>query len=175
MNDQSHMTATATGADAQAIVDGFFERLAAESQFTRMVESGELTINSAALVAQFHAAFAVPVEPVPVIPAFERMVLRQRLLREELDELDQAIARRDIAAIAKELTDLQYVIDGTYLEFGLGALKQHLINAVHASNMSKLQEDGSAVMRDDGKVLKGPHYQDADIAGVLALVVDQEG
>lgn len=82
-------------------------------------------------------------------------------------------AEESLTRIAKELCDLQYVLDGTFLEFGLAGLKSHLMNAVHASNMSKLGDDGRPVLRDDGKVLKGPNYEPAEpaiaelIAGAL--------
>ena len=160
---------------ATHIVDAFFDRLKQETVFTAMVEDGTLVTNSAAQVAQFHNAFSVPILERPGLPSPERMSLRLALIDEELIELKQAIAADDIGAIAKELADLQYVIDGTFLEFGLGGIKAHIINAVHASNMSKIGDDGRPVLRDDGKVLKGPNYKPVDISGLLAALVAEDG
>lgn len=151
------------------------QRIHNEQQFAAMVESQQLVFNTAALVEQFHLAFGVPVETTPCVPADDRCALRLDLIDEEVGELRRAVGRvlemraagQDVPAelyvkIAKELTDVQYVIDGTFLEFGLGAAKGHLVNAVHASNMSKLG--------DDGKVLKGPNYEgpEAALAEILS-------
>lgn len=156
------------------VANGAIEALKQEALLTAMVEDGILVTNSAALVAQFHTAFGVPVLDAPQIPAADRVALRVRLLREEFDEFIAAVESRDFAAVAHELADLQIVLDGTFLEFGLGSLKPHLVNAVHASNMSKLGGDGQPVTRDDGKVMKGPNYQPPDIAALLSSLAEAD-
>lgn len=88
-------------------------------------------------VAEFHRTFKHPVQAVPAIPAKERCDLRVSLLAEELDELKQAIADNNLVEIADALCDLQYVLSGAILEFGLGDKFKSLFDEVHRSNMSK--------------------------------------
>ncbi len=88
-------------------------------------------------VARFHEVFQHPIEPQPVIPAKKRCALRVELLQEELDELRQAIEDHDISEVADALCDLQYVLAGAVLEFGLGEKFADLFAEVQRSNMSK--------------------------------------
>jgi len=88
-------------------------------------------------VAAFHHAFKHPVEKVPVIPAENRCVLRVNLIAEELKELEEAIKDGDIVEIADALCDIQYVLSGAILEFGLANQFVELFNEVQRSNMSK--------------------------------------
>ncbi|MBE9602926.1 nucleoside triphosphate pyrophosphohydrolase family protein [Pedobacter sp. MC2016-24] len=88
-------------------------------------------------VAEFHRTFKHPIQDAPVIPAKERADLRVSLLAEELDELKQAIADNNLVEIADALCDLQYVLSGAILEFGLGEKFKALFDEVHRSNMSK--------------------------------------
>ena len=88
-------------------------------------------------VAAFHHTFGHPVEQKPIIPAPERCELRVALLSEELKELKQAIEDKDLVEIADALCDLQYVLSGAVLEFGLGELFPTLFDEVQRSNMSK--------------------------------------
>lgn len=88
-------------------------------------------------VKEFHNLFELPVLEVPTIPSKERCDLRVRLIQEELDELKEAIENNDIVAIADALTDINYVVHGAVLEFGLGDKFKQLNDEVHRSNMSK--------------------------------------
>lgn len=88
-------------------------------------------------VAAFHRAFKHPIVETPGIPAADRCKLRVNLLAEELKELEAAIADNDITEIADALCDLQYVLSGAVLEFGLAAKFPALFNEVQRSNMSK--------------------------------------
>jgi predicted HAD superfamily Cof-like phosphohydrolase len=116
------------------------------------------------LVAEFHNAFDVPTRGSPAIPSDTRCALRLKLLQEELDELSDAIRRLDLVDCLDALTDLQVVLDGTYLEFGMQGVKDAAFLEVHRSNMSKLGADGKPVVRDDGKVLKGPSYSPPNLS-----------
>ncbi len=133
------------------------------------------------LVREWHRAFGCPVLDAPTVPAPDRARLRQALLREEarelLDELDTAelcpsegggadLFPNLLPQIAKECCDLLYVVYGTLLEFGIDP--GPAMAEVQRSNMSKLGEDGRLIRRADGKVLKGPNYTVADMAGVIA-------
>lgn len=144
-------------------------------------------------VAEFHRTFHAPVLDTPQIPAETRCQLRVALLAEELDELRDAIAEKDIVAVADALCDLQYVLSGAVLEFGLGDKFKALFDEVQRSNMSKacltvadaeatvaqyqakgvschyVKSDGKyLVYRDaDHKTLKSVNYSPADLAGIL--------
>jgi predicted HAD superfamily Cof-like phosphohydrolase len=89
------------------------------------------------LVAEFHRTFKHPVLESPQIPSDERCRLRVALLAEELKELEVAILEKDIVGVADALCDLQYVLSGAILEFGLGKKFEFLFNEVQRSNMSK--------------------------------------
>lgn len=145
-------------------------------------------------VAQFHQTFGAPILTKPTIPSAERCGLRVRLLAEELDELKEAIAANDLVEIADALCDLQYVLSGAVLEFGLGEKFVDLFNEVQRSNMSKacqsLEEavytvkfyhdkDGTEAeikeengvwkvfRKSDNKVLKSINYSPADLVSIL--------
>jgi predicted HAD superfamily Cof-like phosphohydrolase len=88
-------------------------------------------------VAEFHRTFKHPIQQKPLIPAKERAELRVSLLAEELKELQQAIDDNDLVEVADALCDLQYVLSGAILEFGLAEKFKALFDEVHRSNMSK--------------------------------------
>ncbi len=89
------------------------------------------------MVADFHETFQHPVQPEPIIPAEDRCRLRVALLAEEVKELEQAVRDRDIVEIADALCDIQYVLSGAILEFGLAGKFRELFEEVQRSNMSK--------------------------------------
>jgi len=88
-------------------------------------------------VAEFHELFDAPVLPVPAIPSAERCQLRVKLLQEELHELQEAIDQQDLVGVADALGDLQYVLSGAILEFGLGGSFAAVFDEIQRSNMSK--------------------------------------
>jgi predicted HAD superfamily Cof-like phosphohydrolase len=88
-------------------------------------------------VSDFHKTFEAPILETPQIPSSDRCQLRISLLQEELDELSEAISKGDIVEVADALCDLQYVLSGAVLEFGLGDKFNKLFNEVQRSNMSK--------------------------------------
>ena len=88
-------------------------------------------------VAEFHHTFKHPVLTTPSIPSKSRCDLRISLLAEELKELQQAVDDNNLVEIADALCDLQYVLAGAILEFGLGEKFKELFDEVHRSNMSK--------------------------------------
>lgn len=145
-------------------------------------------------VAAFHQTFKLPVLDAPHIPDASRCQLRINLLQEELNELKQAIEDHNIVEVADALCDLQYVLSGAILEFGLGEKFKALFDEVQRSNMSKVSpdlataeqtlefykqkdgtqgyvqesEEGFLVYRDhDNKVLKSISYSPADLEGIL--------
>ena len=111
--------------------------------------------------------------------------LRMSLLREELREVEEEagniedviyqgviegeVSQEDLkrvkAALLKELCDLQYVLSGFVVTFGLPC--DEAFKRVHESNMSKLGPDGKPIYREDGKVLKGPNYKKPDLSDLV--------
>ena len=92
-------------------------------------------------VAAFHRTFGHPIEEKPTLPAKGRQELRVALLEEELKELKQAIEDKDLVEVADALCDIQYVLSGAILEFGLGEKFPDLFDEVQRSNMSKTCKD----------------------------------
>ena len=119
------------------------------------------------LVACFHEAFALPraSKPGTDIPA-ELAKLRVDLLVEETGEFADATDRRDIVAIADALADIVYVAYGAAVTYGIDL--DAALREVHRSNMSKLDDRGRPIYRDDGKVLKSARYTPPDIKSVLS-------
>ncbi len=94
-------------------------------------------LNALSQVAEFHHTFKHPVVENPAIPSATRSQLRIDLLAEELKELQEAVQNNDLVEVADALCDLQYVLAGAVLEFGLGDKFKELFDEVHRSNMSK--------------------------------------
>lgn len=113
----------------------------------------------------FHETYGLPVKDAPDISDAKTNALRVNLLQEEVDELKEALEAGDLVEVLDALTDIQYVLDGAYLSFGLQGVKTAAFEEVQRSNMSKLGEDGKPIVREeDGKILKGPNYFKPDIA-----------
>lgn len=133
-----------------------------------MTTSTHTTLTTLERVEEFHETYGLPVLDRPDITNEMTNALRINLLAEELEELKDALANNDLVEVLDALTDLQYVLDGAYLSFGLQGHKEIAFNEVHSSNMSKLGEDGKPIRRpEDGKILKGPNYRAPDIAALL--------
>ena len=144
-------------------------------------------------VAAFHETFQHPILPEPIIPEANRCALRVSLIAEELKELQEAIENQDIVEVADALCDIQYVLSGAILEFGLGEKFKALFDEVQRSNMSKAcntveeaektvahyqtqgvkchyeeKENKYLVFRtEDRKTLKSVNYSPADLKGIL--------
>ena len=88
-------------------------------------------------VSEFHEVFEHPILDTPQIPDAKRCGLRVNLITEELQELREAILANDIVAAADAFADLQYVLSGAIIEFGLKDKFDALFAEVHRSNMSK--------------------------------------
>ena len=119
-------------------------------------------------VGDFMEAFGQNVEMEPTWPDFNTRELRLELIQEELEELSDAVADRDMIQIADALTDLLYVVYGAGHSFGIDL--DECFEEVHRSNMSKLGENGRPIHREDGKVLKGPGYFEPDLEGILGAL-----
>ena len=87
--------------------------------------------------------------------------LRLNLIKEELDELIDAMNKRDLVEVADALTDILYVTYGAGHAFGINLDK--CFAEVQNSNMSKLDNNGKPIYNDNGKVMKGPNYFKPDL------------
>jgi predicted HAD superfamily Cof-like phosphohydrolase len=146
------------------------------------------------LVAAFHQTFKHPILPDPQIPPEERCKLRVSLIEEELKELEEAVRNKDIIEVADALCDIQYVLSGAILEFGLGGKFKDLFEEVQRSNMSKAcsseqeaidtveyyktnkntecyyREEGGRWLvyrKSDNKTIKSINYSPADLQKVM--------
>lgn len=145
-------------------------------------------------VAEFHNMFGHPVKEKPGFPEPEREELRMSLLAEEFAELARAMGyditldmrgpRIDnrkrhlifidrgpdkcLSEVADAICDLHVVLSGTSLEYGLPENK--LFAEVHRSNMSKAEEDGTVIKREDGKIMKSSSWSPPNIAKILEEV-----
>lgn len=118
-------------------------------------------------VLDFTKAFGAFYAPTPSIPSQDIIDLRVRLVQEEWNETMAALDRRDVVAAADGLGDLIYVVNGFALALGVNL--DDVFDEIHASNMTKLGEDGKPIYREDGKVLKGPNYRPPNLSQVLKL------
>lgn len=120
-------------------------------------------------VQTFHKTFLVERSETPHIPSKEICKLRIDLIQEELDELKKAFEDKDIVEIADALGDLTVVLDGTYDVCGLAGYKEAISEEIFNSNMSKADENGRPIFREDGKVLKGPNFFRPNLKRVLNM------
>lgn len=122
-----------------------------------------LGVSSIEKVKEFHRKFRHPIAKDWNENISDNVVrLRKDLLKEELEELEHALAKRDPVEVLDALTDLQYVLDGTYLSTGLWPYKEAAFKEVHRSNMTK-----SLNYNEDGKTVKGPNYVPPNLKEVL--------
>ena len=117
-------------------------------------------------IIEFHTKFNAFIGKRYLTPSSEyyqsnldhsRFVLRHSLLTEEKKEADEA---KTLENLIKELGDILYVTYGFFVELGVDADK--VFDTIHQSNLSKLDNDGKPILREDGKILKGPNYKPVD-------------
>jgi predicted HAD superfamily Cof-like phosphohydrolase len=114
------------------------------------------------MVERFHRLFDIVVQQKPGLVDERTRMLRERLIHEEFEELKEAMAQQDLAAVAKELADLLYVVYGTAVSYGIDM--EPVFREVHRSNMSKI----GGYKREDGKWVKPPTYSAAATQPIIA-------
>ena len=107
-------------------------------------------------VGIFMKTFGQEVKNKPSFSTDKINKLRIDLIKEELDELNEAMRNKDLLEVADALTDILYVTYGAGHAFGIDLDK--CFNEVQNSNMSKLDSNGKPIYNNDGKVMKGPNY-----------------
>ena len=113
-------------------------------------------------VGIFMKTFGQEVKNKPSFSTDKINKLRIDLIKEELNELIEAMRNKDLIEVADALTDILYVTYGTGHAFGIDLDK--CFNEVQNSNMSKLDENGKPIYNDSGKVMKGPNYFKPDLS-----------
>ena len=107
-------------------------------------------------VKTFMETFGQMVRTKPQSPDEKTMQLRYDLIKEELNELEQAMKSKNLKEIADALTDILYVTYGAGFAYGIDLDK--CFKEVQRANMSKLGKDGKPIYNEKGKVMKGPNY-----------------
>ncbi len=107
-------------------------------------------------VKKFMQTFGQEVKTKASFPDEKIVKLRFELIKEELEELNQAIKDKDLKEVADALTDILYVTYGAGHAFGINL--DECFEEVQNSNMSKLGKDGKPIFNESGKVMKGPNY-----------------
>ena len=113
-------------------------------------------------VGTFMKTFSQEVKTKPSFSSDKINKLRVDLIKEELDELQEAMKNNDLLEVADALTDILYVTYGAGHAFGIDLDK--CFEEVQNSNMSKLDENGKPIYNESGKVMKGPNYFKPDLS-----------
>ena len=117
-------------------------------------------------VKKFMETFGQEIKEKAGFPDDKITSLRYELIKEELDELKEAIDSKDIKEVADALTDILYVTYGAGHAFGINLDK--CFEEVQNSNMSKLDLNGKPIYNEKGKVMKGPNYFKPDLSKFVA-------
>ena len=124
--------------------------------------------NAIDAVKEFNEAFKIKYSKNQKLDLDESTIeLRYRLMQEENDEYLEAARKKDLVEIADALGDKLYILCGTILAHGLQDKIVEVFDEIQRSNMSKLSADGTPVIREDGKILKGPNYFKPNIKSIL--------
>jgi len=121
--------------------------------------------NNFGKAGEFMNVFGQETLTKPTLPNFDLAALRLDLIQEEVDELREGLANQDIVEIADALTDILYVVYGAGHAFGIDLDKCYA--EVHRSNMTKLDEDGKPLFREDGKVMKSSSYEPPNLSKII--------
>ena len=113
-------------------------------------------------VGTFMKTFGQEVKSKPSFSSNKINKLRIDLIKEELEELQEAMKNNDLLEVADALTDILYVTYGAGHAFGIDLDK--CFDEVQNSNMSKLGENGEPIYNESGKVMKGPNYFKPDLS-----------
>jgi len=120
-------------------------------------------------VETFHNAFGQENGKYPRTLEEHEFNLRHSLMKEENDEYLEACHKNSLVEIADALGDQLYILCGTILKHGMQHVIEDVFNEIQASNMSKLGEDGKPILREDGKILKGPGYFRPDLSKFIEI------
>lgn len=88
-------------------------------------------------------------------------------MKEENEEYLEAVQNNNLTEIADALGDMMYILCGTIIEHGLQHKIEAVFDEIQRSNMSKLDQEGQPIYREDGKVMKGPNYSKPNFSKIL--------
>lgn len=120
-------------------------------------------------VEEFHEVFRIGNAKEITLISEKDYTLRYNLIKEENEEYLEACKTGDLVEIADALGDQLYILFGTILKHGLQHKIEEVYDEIHRSNMSKLDEKGDPIFREDGKILKSNLYFKPDIKKVLDM------
>lgn len=120
-------------------------------------------------VRAFHNAFKQENGVIPSNTDEKTFELRHRLMAEENDEYLEACKNNDLIGIADALGDQLYILCGTILKHGLQNKIEDVFAEIHESNMSKLDDNGKPIFREDGKILKSKNYFKPDLSKFIKI------
>lgn len=119
-------------------------------------------------VKEFHEVFLIGNEEKPIADVgADTFSLRHRLMHEENEEYLEACQNADLIEIADALGDMLYIWCGTVLKHGLQDVIEDVFDEIQKSNMSKLDQQGKPIFREDGKVMKGKNYFKPNLEAIL--------
>ena len=118
-------------------------------------------------VHHFHETFQIGNATEPTLIDERDYTLRYNLIKEENEEYLDACQKGDLVEIADALGDKLYIIFGTILKHGLQHKIEEVFDEIQRSNMSKLDEQGNPIFREDGKILKSNLYFRPNIKDIL--------
>lgn len=121
------------------------------------------------LVEEFHDVFEIGNANEIKLIDEKDYTLRYNLIKEENEEYLDACKNGDIVEIADALGDQLYILFGTILKHGLQHKIEEVYDEIHRSNMSKLDENGRPIFRDDGKILKSNRYFKPEIHRIIEV------
>jgi len=109
-------------------------------------------------VKNFHNVFKQEMSDKPIVYPSGGPEIRFNLMKEENEEYLEACNNGDLVEIADALGDQLYILCGTILKHGMQHVIESVFAEIHESNMSKLDAEGNPILREDGKIMKGPNY-----------------
>ena len=119
-------------------------------------------------VKKFHEVYKLSYKLNPIANiGKEKINLRFNLMSEENQEYLEAAVNDDIVEVADALGDMLYILCGTIIEHGMQHKIEEVFDEIQKSNLSKLDEKGQPIYREDGKVMKGPYYFKPNISKIL--------
>lgn len=131
------------------------------------LESKSILLQKINSVAEFHEVFRIGNAESPRLIGERDYTLRYNLIKEENEEYLEACKKGDLVEIADALGDQLYILFGTILKHGLQHKMEEVYDEIHRSNMSKLDENGKPIFREDGKILKSNLYFKPHIRKIL--------
>lgn len=131
------------------------------------MEENKALLKKIMAVHHFHETFKIGNATSPTVVEEKDYNLRYNLMKEENDEYLEACQKGDLVEIADALGDQLYILFGTILKHGLQYKIEDVFDEIQRSNMSKLDESGNPIYREDGKILKSNLYFKPNIKHIL--------